>query len=402
MRICLVSHEYPPDTARGGIGTQTWNKARALAARGHNVHVLTAAAEPDSARTYDEDGVTVQRLVPPGFDFPVHTAPGYWLGYSWTVFGALQRLLEQSSFDLVDFPEYGGEGYAYLLDRMKWNHVPVVVQLHGPLTMFGERIGWPERDSDLYRMVGAMEGVAIERADALMACSANIADFVADFYDVRRTDIDVVHCGVDLAAFPEREPATAPARPTVLFVGNVAKNKGVSVVCEAVLALRQKYPDVLLRIVGRADEDFADDLMERVRDVDGDENVRYEGFVRDRRMLPSYYREASVFASPAEHEVGVANVYIEAMAASCPVVAATTGGASEAVIDGETGVLVPPEDPAATAAALDAVLGDDALRRRLGSAGRERAEAYFGMEPYIERVLATYGKALARARHVHT
>src|SRR4051812_30980006 len=146
MRICLVSQEYPPETARGGIGTQTWNKARALARLGHEVHVLSSSARPGPGLRHAVDaGVAVHRLQPPGFAFPVNAEATFWLGYSWAVLAALNELSESARFDLLDFAEYGGEGYAYLLDRSPWSSIPVVVQLHGPLSMFAERIGWPAR-----------------------------------------------------------------------------------------------------------------------------------------------------------------------------------------------------------------------------------------------------------------
>ena len=113
--------------------------------------------------------------------------------------------------------------------------------------------------------------------------------------------------------------------------------------------------------------------------------------------MPAFYQSAHVFCSPAEHEPGVANVYIEAMAAACPVVAADTGGAPEAVLDGETGLLVPPRDVDALTTALDRLLSDAAMRERLGGAGRRRAEEYFSVDRYIERVFAVYERALAAA-----
>src|SRR5579872_2779268 len=95
MRICLVSQEYPPETARGGVGTQTWNKAHALAELGHAVHVLSCAAgEVPDTRTETDGGITVHRMRPPGVDFPVYETPTYWLGYSWAVLGQLHRLME--------------------------------------------------------------------------------------------------------------------------------------------------------------------------------------------------------------------------------------------------------------------------------------------------------------------
>jgi hypothetical protein len=145
MRICLVSQEFPPDTARGGIGSQNWNKAHALAERGHQVHVLSAAARggPELS-SHVVDGVTVHRMRPPDAETPVYEQATYWLGYSWAVLRHLHALAAEAPFDVLDFAEYGAEGFAYQLDRGPWSWMPVVVQLHGPLAMFVDRIGWPE------------------------------------------------------------------------------------------------------------------------------------------------------------------------------------------------------------------------------------------------------------------
>jgi glycosyltransferase involved in cell wall biosynthesis len=399
MNICLVSQEYPPETARGGIGTQTWNKARALTRLGHTVHVLTSSAKrAASLRTETTNGITVHRMQPPGFDFPVYTKPTYWLGYAWSVVRELNRILASTRFDIIDFAEYGAEGFAYQLDRTIWNWVPVVIQLHGPLAIFSERIGWPERDSDFFRVCTSMEDISIKHADARMACSSNIADFVAAFHGVLRESIDVVHCGVDDEKF--RPPATdepRAARPTVLFVGNIAANKGVNAIFEVVLRLRAKYPDIRLQILGKADDGQLESFQARARSLGAEDNFQFCGFV-GREQLPEFYRRAHVFASPAQHEPGVANVYIEAMACACPVVASTTGGAPEAVVHQRTGLLVPPNDIDALAQALDQILGDPEIQKRMGDAGRRRVEDYFAMDKYIARVLAIYKKAIAQSR----
>jgi len=406
MQICLVSQEYPPDTARGGIGTQTWNKARTLAALGHSVHVLSClspgAGGAGPGRGEGPEGITVHRMRPPGED-PAHPIPlydpaAYMLGYTWQVLDHLNRLSRLHAFDLVNFPEYGAEGFAYQANRTPWNWIPVVVQLHGPLAMFTERIGWPERDSRFFRIGSFLEGESIRMADGLMASSANIADFAADAYGVERGSIDVVHCGIDCGVFRPPEPGDRPGgRPTVLFAGNVEASKGARTVFEAVLRLRDRHPDILLRFLGKGG-DLVEQLRSRARREGVERHVEFCGFVKDRAALPDFYRDAWVMASPADHEVGVANVYVEAMACGCPVVAARTGGAPEAVRDGREGLLVPPRDVEATAAALDRILADPALARRLGEAGRQRALSYFATDQYIGRVLAAYHKAIERSR----
>lgn len=402
MRICLVSQNYPPETAHGGISTQTWNKAQALTALGHSVDVLSCAAGPGpDLFTRADGGVTVHRLQPPGQEagreFATFQEETYWLGYSWTVLRHLRSLMEHKTFDVIDFPEYGAEGFAFQLDRTP-EEPAIVVQLHAPLAILAEHIGWPAKDSPLFRVGTAMEGLSIKSADALMACSANIADFTSQFYGVARESIDVVHCGVDAAAF---HPAAAKSRcgedPVVLFVGNVAGNKGVEPLFEAVLQLRLKYPRIRLLMLGNCNDGLIEEFRARAAAVAAIDNFEFTGFI-NRVQLPEFYRRADIFCSPAQYEGGVANVYLEAMASGCPVIASTAGGAPEAVIEGETGLLVPPNDVPATMQAIDRILTDPSFAEHLSRNGRRRVEEYFSMEKYISRVLNTYERAMQNSR----
>lgn len=396
MKICLVSQEYPPETAWGGVGTQTWVKARALAARGHEVHVLTCSADGrPGMRTERQEGVSVHRIQPPGYEFPVYGKPLWMLGYTYRVVAALHDLMDEHEFDVLDFPEFAGEGFGYQVDRTRWNWVPVVVQIHGSMAMFREQIDWPEPGSPLHRLGTFLEEYSLANADAVMSCSHAVADVTARAYGLPRAAIDVVHCGVDTGIFhPGGESPRTATRPTVLFVGKMVENKGPLVVLEAVLALRHRYPDILVQFVGTG-RDVPEMIRERVAETGAADAVELRGFV-DLHSLPELYRAAHVFCSPAEYE-GFGQVSIEALACGCPVVASSSGGGAEAIDDGVTGLLVPPNDVPATVRALDAILGDAALRARMREAGLRRVADYFAMDRYVDRVLAVYERAIARS-----
>src|SRR5262245_2104201 len=157
MRIALVSQEYPPETARGGIGTQAYAKAHGLASRGHEAHVVSHST--DMARHEYKDGAVFVTRIPGGeARLAIHTEPARWLAYSVEVAAAVAGLHARAPLDVVEFPEWGGEGYVHLLNRAEWHHVPTVVHLHGPLVMFAHTVGWPSLDSELYRVGTAMEG----------------------------------------------------------------------------------------------------------------------------------------------------------------------------------------------------------------------------------------------------
>ncbi|CAN5224145.1 glycogen synthase [soil metagenome] len=400
MNICLVSQEYPPETPWGGIGTQTYYKAHALVRRGHNVHVLTRSLEKGpEVTTTTADGVTVHRMLPPGYDFTFFNRVTYMMGYAWYVLKHLNALMEQTTFDVIDFPEFGGESLAYQLDRTCWNWVPVVIHLHGSLAMFTEHAGWPERGSRFHAYGTFAEQLAIQHADGLIAGSAGHADLVAGVYNADRSTIDIVHCGVDADLFTPDASVIPGPRPTVIFVGNIIENKGVHIVVEAILRLKEKYPAILLQIIGKVPEgsDLMTQLTTKIEIAAAAEHFDFVGFV-PLPELPAYYRRAHVFCSPADFEGGTASVYLEAMACGCPVIASTAGGGPETVDDGVTGWLVPPSNVDATLAAIDTALADPANTRRMGVAARQRIDDYFAMDRFGARVEAAYVKIIAKSQ----
>ena len=118
---------------------------------------------------------------------------------------------------------------------------------------------------------------------------------------------------------------------------------------------------------------------------------------RERHDVPRLLAAADVFVLASRSEGHPVSV-LEAMAAGLPVVASRVGGVPEQVVDGETGLLVDPGDPKPLAAALERLTGDPALRRRLGAAGRARAEERFDLEPFRRAHLELYSRELATRR----
>jgi hypothetical protein len=160
--------------------------------------------------------------------------------------------------------------------------------------------------------------------------------------------------------------------PHVLFVGRLSEEKGTLELLEATGGL----PRV---VVGDGP------LRERVPDA--------VGFVPPSQLGP-YYERAAIVVCPSRRE-GYGVVAREAMAYGRPVVATAVGGLTEAVEDGVTGLVVPPRDPAALRAAIERLLGDEELRRRLGRAARDKARHEFSWQEATSTTIAAYERALA-------
>jgi D-inositol-3-phosphate glycosyltransferase len=398
MRICLVSQEYPPGYV-GGIGTQCRVKAQSLLAHGHEVEVLTAGdgtGPPLAGR--NDAGVAVHELRAPGGQFNVYRTETYWLGYTWAVLGALRSLSAARGFDVVDFADYGGEGFAFQLDRQDDDATAVAVHLHGSLGMFHERIGWPEAGDRLHAVGTFMEDLSIETADRLLAASHSIAELTAARVGVALDQIDVVQGAVDTDLFAPAPGARRTADgQQLLFVGNVVANKGVLTALEAFIRLAPSRPELSLAIAGAGDDHVAGELRERAAAAGVGERVSVLGFV-EHRDLPELYRSAELLVGPSQYEGGLGMAYLEAMACGVPVVASAAGGAAEAIVDGETGILVESDRPEQAAAAIETLLSEPQLRARMGAAARARVQQRFGAHSYGARVAESYERAVERRR----
>jgi glycosyltransferase involved in cell wall biosynthesis len=231
---------------------------------------------------------------------------------------------------------------------------------------------------------------ALDRATArlcarILAVSEATRDaVVADGYP--RSRIEVVPNGVDLVrAEPERLEGLPLDTPVVIEVARLAPVKGQR---ELIRALA-RVPEAVLVLVGVAFESdgaYRDELAQEARAAGVDGRVVFAGYRPDAQALVA---GADVFVLPS-HAEGMPITILEAMAQERPVVATRVGGSAEVVVDGETGLLVPPGDEEALAAALQDLLGDAELRRRLGTAGRRRVEEHFSAEEMAARVLAVY------------
>ena len=228
---------------------------------------------------------------------------------------------------------------------------PYVVQVWGTDVELARRAPWlARRVLRRARLVIAASNDLAERARALGA-----------------REVRVIPSGVEL---PERVGTEAePAE--VLYAGRLSAEKGVLELLDAAEGLN-------LVVAGDGP------LRDRVPFA--------RGFV-PHDELQQLYARAAVIACPSRRE-GFGVTCLEAMAHGRPVVATHVGGLLDLVVDGETGIVVPPRDPAALRSALERLLVDPDLRRKLGSAGRERARTHFSWERVTDATLAAYAEAV--------
>ena len=210
--------------------------------------------------------------------------------------------------------------------------------------------------------------------------------------------IETIHNGIELApAAAERRngvraelgiPADAP------LAGEIARLAAVKGQRELIDAAA-RVPGLHVLLVGKdleTDGEFQR-ALERERDTRGvSDRVVFAGYRPDKDAVLA---DLDVFVLPSWVE-GLPMVVLEAMAHGLPVVATPVGGTPEAVVDGETGLLVPPRDPERLADAISTLVRDRELARRLGEAGRARVAERFSAERMVTRVLEVYDEVAAR------
>lgn len=217
---------------------------------------------------------------------------------------------------------------------------------------------------------------AVRQADLSIAISAYTAELAAAL-DAPTDRLCVVPVGAD----PPREVlARAADRPTILTVARIEERyKGHDTMVRALALVRAKVPDVQWIVIGDGSLRPAIEQLTRSYGVAG--SVRFLGAVGDDER-DAWLARADLLAMPSRLPAGdfagegFGIVFLEAAAYGRPVVAGNVGGALDAVIDGETGLLVDPLDSVAVAEAIVRLLGDEQLARRLGAAGQARAQQF--------------------------
>jgi glycosyltransferase involved in cell wall biosynthesis len=194
------------------------------------------------------------------------------------------------------------------------------------------------------------------------------------------------------AAGIRSELAIPAGAPVIGFVGRLTRDKGIPELIAAFDLLRTPFPNLYLLLIG--DREAGDPLPAAIHQrLDRDPQILCTGAVPD---AAPYYPLMTVYALPT-HREGFPNSVLEAQAAGLPVVTTRATGAVDSIVDGITGILVPPGDGSALAKAIESLLSDPALAQRMGAAGRERVARDFRPETIWEALAALY-RGLLRER----
>jgi D-inositol-3-phosphate glycosyltransferase len=396
MRVAMLSEHASPLAVLGGVDAGGQNVhvaalASALAERGHEVTVYTRRDSPQlPERTELCAGVVVEHLdAGPPAPIPKDDL----LRHVPAMAADLRRRL-QDDRPAVLHAHFWMSGMAALC-ATEGLDVPVLQTFHALGTVKRRHQG--AADTSPPGRIAIERKIARSVARVLATCTDEVRELVT--MGAPRGRIDVVPSAVDRQQFtPDGPAAPRGERHRLLVVGRLVPRKGVD---DAITAM-QWLPDAELVVAGGPDVGALNKDPEVVRLMHWAaclgvaDRVRFIGRV-PHAELPTYLRSAdAVVCLPWYEPFGI--VPLEAMACGVPIVGTAVGGLLDTVIDGVTGVLLPPRKPRAAADAIAALLADEDRRKRFGEAGVQRVATHYDWDRVARATERSYLRAVGSTR----
>jgi glycosyltransferase involved in cell wall biosynthesis len=260
-------------------------------------------------------------------------------------------------------------------------------------TLPGTKLIWSRRDMGILRTRKHWIGYRMmaNAPDIVFAVSEQVRRHCIDVDRIDHARVQTIYNGLNLTDWDTTSSARVPGKTLITTAGNIRRVKGHDIFIKAAAAILPRFPDVSFSIAGAVlEQDYFAELQSLVQDLNLSRHFTFAGNVDD---LKQYLSAADIFVLPSRSE-GFSNAIVEAMAAGLPVVATDVGGNAEAVKEGASGFLVPPENPEALATAISQLLSDPSQARKMGMAGRTIASENFSTDAMMKQITAAYKKLL--------
>ncbi len=380
MKVIYFTREYPP-YVYGGAGVHIKNLASSIS-RFLDVEVRCIGDQASENGRLKVKGYQAWNRMWEGNNPLFNSALG-------TFSANLSMIRDPIDADIAHSHTWYGALAGYMAKVLY--SIPYVVTVHSlePLRPWKE-----EQLGRSYHLTTWVEKTALENADRIVAVSNHARSEILEHFSVAPQKIAVIHNGIDLDTW-----RPTPAKDTLrafeisgdylLFLGRTSRQKGMVHLLDAM-----EYVDPGVRLVCCTSAPDTPEVEKEIADrVAKQKRVIWINTMLREDQAMELYTNARVFVCPSVYEpFGIIN--LEAMACETPVVASAVGGIQEVVAPGETGLLVPPAEPHALAEAINKLLRDKSLARKMGKAGRLRVERYFSWSSIAKETKDMYTKVI--------
>jgi glycosyltransferase involved in cell wall biosynthesis len=390
MKIGYFTTHFPYDTPHSnyycaGVEIVASNLVANMSRRGHQISVFTTAnSRRSSVETSDSTSIhRYGRLVR--------------IGQTNLSVGLMYKPLKQNDVDIVHAHMGNPPAPISAMLYAKRKNKPFILTYHGDPQ---HDWGGLARRMTVYLHSKLMLHRILSRAEVIISPSEHFIDESKVLRKYRSKTIAIPN-GIDISDLDvpySKEECRGrlgldKGEHVILFVGGLSPYKGPDVLIRAMPKIMESLPNSRLVLVGEGT--LREKLEQETKELGIDQRVQFTGFVKDNLQKAMFFHAADVFVLPSvtsQEIFGIVN--LEAMAAGVPIVASKIGGIPDVVTDGDTGLLVPPNDPDAIAKAVVTLISDPELGRAMVERGLKRVEAY-SWASIAERTEKIYEEAIA-------
>ncbi|MCP4423359.1 MAG: glycosyltransferase family 4 protein [Chloroflexi bacterium] len=410
LQILVISNYYPPFEL-GGWGQLTHDVSVRLRERGHLVHVLTSnyksaektPAEPFISRTLhleslDHANYHLQYIISQRRHEAENRRVVSQTIAKFTPDIVYVNGMWNMSADVAKTAEQLCPGRVVYYMASYW---PAETDAHTAYWQLEPAHSW-------LRLPKKMAGVVVRRLllstmprnqldfRLVLCVSAFLRDQIAERAGIPHSQMQVVHNGIDLDAFPMRSLTGAPSGLRLLYAGRLSPDKGVHTVIEGLAHLLKKHPDapVQLSIIGAGVPTYESRLQMLVVEFNLERWVTFRPFV-PREQMPAVLAEHDILLFPSIWAEPLARMVQEAMAMGLGVIGTPTGGTPEILHDGETGLVFEAENALMLAEKMAALLNNDDWRVQLSRAARQTVEERFTLSRMVDELEAYFNWAIS-------
>lgn len=400
MRVVFCSYQFS-DATNGGASTLVWELANGMAARGHEVLVVTCFDGINRVETIGN--VRVVRFKMPlsfhgwGQNLPALSGTFSCWEHALEFYRAANQVIESFKPDIVEVPECYALGLMWAFERK----FPLVVRLVCPAYLLFESGYLGQILPDDIRFVKSLELFVIGAADGRISICHELAERISTITDISPMDFDIIRVPLRLGAMPElKEAETKDFSPELFYFGRVEAQKGTETLIECLPLVAKVFPNFRLTMAGSHSPDLrnpgthVEQLNKRLEELRLKNNVSFPGHIPIEE-IKHRARNSDICVFPSTYETAC-YAAIEAMSYGGCVLATDVGGLPEYVKHGVSGWLVPPQDPAKMAEAIIKLASDKNLRSLLRKAAPGHAKVTCDPDVVVQSSIESYKKAIEK------
>lgn len=396
LNVCLISREFPPDTAFGGISTYSLDTARILKSHGHDVTVFSQSLTGSSI--IDIQGIRVHKINVPYPFGSYKYLPLFILAYNYVIMREVMRVHRQRAFDVIDAPDHLAEG----LFTWRFPEMPVVTRLHTPYSLL-VHMGLNNYRKDMsYWFIKLAEKKALHRSNVLYAPCMDLVRRCDQIFDIGDIPTRIFGYPLDLNLFSPLAENKYSDSLRILFLGRLEQRKGIETMAAAFPGILAQCPGATLTLVGNDTPNILgyssgyQYLAGKFAEIGCINAVRFVGNL-PLVDLPEIFHSHDVVWVPSLYD-NFPLICLEAMACGKPVVVSNAGGLPEMVQDGETGLVFEKGNPDELVRQTMLLCSSPELRRALGKRARMYCETNCSDDAIYEKNMELYEYAISVTR----